>query len=345
MKDTQAEQYLNKIRALEFVKDARLTPFPRSSHGSADRGVRIRTPKGTYAFTVETKSSYLDRSTLNATISHANALSRTSHHPVLLLARYIPRPSGEKLVEAGVNFVDLAGNMHLSLDNNYVRTVLGNKEVRGYSDRILTPSRVQLLFAFAAQPESVNWSVRRLSDLSGVSKSNVAKLRQQLLMEGLLISSKRNVTVQDAKELEQQLLRGYEQVLRPKILIGRFRAQESMEELLLKKFKQVSKESSVIWSLTGGPAAFLLQRYYRGVELPLFVNVLPDTVQRDLRMLPDKAGPIIVMRSFGPLTHWKTVQGTAVAHPWLIFTELMRSQDPRAHEAAVQLKTELLNAA
>jgi hypothetical protein len=31
----------------------------------------------------------------------------------LLLARYIPRPSAERLIESRINFVDQAGNMHL----------------------------------------------------------------------------------------------------------------------------------------------------------------------------------------------------------------------------------------
>lgn len=79
--------------------------------------------------------------------------------------------------------------------------------------------------------------------------------------------------------------------------------------------------------------------------MPVFVNMLPDNVQRELRVLPDKMGPIVFMRSFGPLTHWKKIQGTELAHPWLIFTELMQSQDPRAHEEAVNLKAEFLNAA
>jgi hypothetical protein len=62
-------------------------------------------------------------------------------------------------------------------------------------------------------------------------------------------------------------------------------------------------------------------------------------------VLPDKTGPIIFMRSFGPLTRWKKVGGVEIAHPWLIFTELMQSDDPRANEAAVNLKGEFLIAA
>jgi len=263
----------------------------------------------------------------------------------MLFARYVPQPSAEKLIEAGVNFVDLAGNMHLALDNDYIRTVIGKKEERTHSEKTLTPARIQLLFALAAQPESVNWTVRQLADAAGISKSNAAKIRHELITERFLAPRKDGHVVEDAKELEDQLVRGYEQVLRPKIVIGRFRAQEAAEKWLIDKLKRVFSEASVGWSLTGGPTAFLIKHFYRGVETPVFIDPLTDNLQRELRVLPDKTGPIIFMQSFGPLTRWKKIQGTQIAHPWLIFTELMQSEDPRAHEAAVHLKGEFLIAA
>src|SRR2546426_9860281 len=181
----QTEQYLSKIRTLEFVRNAKLAPAPNLGLLHPDGMLTIRTPKGPYVFMIETKSSYLDRSTLNAIITNANLSQKGPKHPVLLFARYVPVPSAEKLIQAGINFVDLAGNMHLALNNDYVRTVLGNKERRGHSDRILTPSRIQMLFVLAAEPESASWTVRELADASGVSKSNAAKIRQQFVAEGV----------------------------------------------------------------------------------------------------------------------------------------------------------------
>src|SRR6266571_4494974 len=218
----QVEQYLSKIRMLEFIRKAKLSPAPNLGNLRPDGMLTIRTPKGSYVFMIETKSSYLDRSTLNAIITHSNA-SLKPRHPVVLFARYVPAPSAEKLMQAGINFVDLAGNMHLALNNDYVRTVLGNRESRGHSDKILTPSRIQMLFVLAAEPESASWTVRDLADVSGVSKSNAAKIRQQFIAEGLLSPGKGKLAVRDVKGLEQQLLNGYAQVLRPKIVIGRFR--------------------------------------------------------------------------------------------------------------------------
>jgi|HubBroStandDraft_1064217.scaffolds.fasta_scaffold420692_2 hypothetical protein len=53
---------------------------------------------------------------------------------------------------------------------------------------------------------------------------------------------------------------------------------------------------SIRWSVTGGPAAHALQKCYRGLELPIFVDSFPDQLRRRLRILTDKSGPLILLR-------------------------------------------------
>ena len=68
----QFAPYLEKIRGLEFVKGLDFLA-ERNLHEDKeiDGQLRIRTPKGTFNFLVEHKSSYLDRSVLNALITQA----------------------------------------------------------------------------------------------------------------------------------------------------------------------------------------------------------------------------------------------------------------------------------
>ena len=96
------------------------------------------------------------------------------------------------------------------------------------------------------------------------------------------------------------------------------------------------------FALTGGPAADLLQHFYRGLEVPLFLSETGPVVHQKLRLLPDRSGPVVVFRAFGTPVFWRTVQELPIAHPWLIYAELMDSADPRAHEAAEELRREFL---
>jgi hypothetical protein len=85
-----------------------------------------------------------------------------------------------------------------------------------------------------------------------------------------------------------------------------------------------------------------LQRFYKGAELVLFVENPTQQIARQLRLLPDREGPITLLRAFGAMPFWHEADENVVAHPWLIYAELMRSVDPRAHEAANELKSEFL---
>jgi hypothetical protein len=95
--------------------------------------------------------------------------------------------------------------------------------------------------------------------------------------------------------------------------------------------------------VTGGPAAHALQKFYRGSELPIFLNSFTEQLRRQLRIIPDKSGPLIFLRSFGTIPFWRETAPFALAHPWLIYSELMYSSDPRAHEAAEEIKREFLS--
>jgi hypothetical protein len=338
--DKQLSPYLERLRALDFVKGVALSADLKREKANVDGLLHVITPKGKFAFYIELKNSYLDRAHINALIAQAKYYAEKDRRPLLLLARYVPAPSAEKLVDAGVNFVDRAGNMHLTLGKSFGRTVVGRREEqRTAGANAMTAAKGQLLFAFAAYEQAPTWTVRQLAEAAGVSKSNVAKLRKELVDEGVLT---RTFHIRDNKEFEDQLLRAYEQALRPKLLINRFRAAESSTEQYLGKIRETFAEASLKWSLTGGPAAFELQRFYKGPETPIFVDSLTEATLRKLRVLPERNGPLILLRAFGTVPFWKEIRQNMIAHPWLIYCELMYSSDPRAHEAAEQLKAEFL---
>src|ERR1700735_5424852 len=145
--ESKVTPYLDQIRALDFVKDARYEKDAKDRDIGVDGILKLRTPKGLFAFFVQTKNSYLDHSILNSFLAHAKYRTHKKHEALLLFARYVPRPSAERLIDSGVNFVDRVGNMHLVLGQNYERTIVGNKEgSRGEDEQSLTPARVQLLF-------------------------------------------------------------------------------------------------------------------------------------------------------------------------------------------------------
>ncbi|HET6842586.1 MAG TPA: type IV toxin-antitoxin system AbiEi family antitoxin [Candidatus Angelobacter sp.] len=341
-REQAARDYIDKISTLDFIRRHELSQ-PREGHG-INPSLAVWTPKGKFTFLVELKGSYFDRSSLNAFISQAKHLTRVHHKPLLLFARYLPEPSAELLISAGINFVDQVGNMHLALGDSYVRTVIGRKEKStNRESAAATPAMIQLLFTFAIYSDAGSWTVRQLADASGVSKSSVAKIKQQMLEQGLLRAFRGIVQIANADKMEDELLRGYGSILRPKLLIGRFRAAQADPEKLIRNISEVAHDLSIEWSLTGTAAAHELQHFYQGLDIPVFIAPFSEQFSRTLRIIPDASGPLVLLRSVGTLAHWKEIGQKPLAHPWLIYAELMYSADPRAHEAAQEIKREFLS--
>ncbi len=336
-KVSSADLFLKQLEAVPFIRRVSFTPAGKGTKRS-DGVLTLRTEQGTYNLKAEFKLSYLDRASTHALSSHA-AVSQREGHSLILLARYIPRPTGEQLIAASVNFVDLAGNIHVALGNRYRHTLLGRTETpKHHAKRPATAAQVQLLFLFAAKPEALNGSVRQMATEAGVSKSKAATVRQQLIEKGTLSMAKGQPWA--PRQLEPLLVSGYAEVLRPKLLLGRFRAPEAKSVEFLARVSASLASKGVRFSLTGGLAADLLQQFYRGPEIPLFINQWNPELQKQLRLLPDRQGPVMVMRAFGEPVFWRTIGNVTVAHPWLIYAELMNSDDPRAHEAAEELRHE-----
>jgi hypothetical protein len=115
LNETKLVPYLDTIRALDFVKGLELKQVVSQRDLGLDGLMIIATSRGKFSFGIEQKGSYLDRTLLHAIIGQARNYQQSSRRPLLLLARYIPRPSAEALIKNGANFVDRAGNMHLVL--------------------------------------------------------------------------------------------------------------------------------------------------------------------------------------------------------------------------------------
>lgn len=238
--------------------------------------------------------------------------------------------------------MDDAGNVHLELGDAYNWTIIGIPAPEPIPERRpASPAQLQLLLQFVTHPESVNWPVRRLESAAGISKSKAAQVRHQMLTDGLLTRVGKGYGLAHTNLLADFLISGYTQVLRPKLTLGRFRPAEKSAEAFLSRLRK-NVPPGVRYSLSGGSAADLLQHFYHGAEVTLFLKPSTDAIARQLRLLPDREGPITILNAFGDLVFGEEREHHMVAPPWLIYAELLNSKDPRAHEAAQEFRREFL---
>lgn len=337
----QLEPYIERLKGLPFVRGLKVHRHPNPE---VDGEIKIRPPEGTYVLMYELEHTYLGKPLTNATIAFAKALKQKHGLDTIVLAPYIPRPTGERLADAGLNFIDQHGNIYIDLGGRYQALVLGKVRADRRIEKTRTgPAAVQVLFAYLADPKATNWPVRRIADIAGVGKTIVADVRRRLVREGILETlPRKRYRIADQKQLEQRWLVGYGELLRPRLLVGTFRGPHRDPEVFVREFARRWRADHGNWALTGGAAAYVLQRFYRGNRTQIFAGAPPMDLQRTMRLVKDVHGPIALLRPFTPLVFWKTVGTLRVAHPWLVYAELLLDAEPRALEAAEKLYDEFL---
>jgi len=344
---TNDEPQLDQIRAVPFVRHLRLIPA-KSGDRNSGGVLEITTPRGKHRLPLIVRRSYLDRSTVNALIGQIQGERKAGRDgrktvrngETLLLAPYVAAPTAKSFIDAGISFADEVGNIHLSLGDEYNWTVIGErKPPKPPESERMTPAAVELLFQFATNPESAGWTVRDLAAAVGLSKSKVAELRLQFAHEGIFTSHGGEKSPGVTRELRDRLISGYNQILRPKLVLGRYRYQESSVDQFVARLSHGGAAQKIPYALTGGPAADAMQHFYRSSELPVFLDM---EHHRSLRLLPDRTGPVVLLKPFGSLVYWREYDGKMVAPPWLIYAELLTGSDPRAREAAEEFRGEFL---
>jgi len=340
----ELEAPLAHLRSLPFIRNLRFLPADTPAYREYDGIVELTTSLGRSRLPVLIKRTWLNQSLVNAILGssarHERRTESKHRSSKLVLARYVPPAAGAQLLNAGISFADDPGNIHLRIGSQFNWTVLGKREPAKLPEaHRTTPAAIQLLFQFATDPESATWTVRDLARATGVGKTKIAQLRAQFLKDRIL---KKSSPFRVTGEIADRLVSGYATILRPKLLLGRFRHPDADADPFLDQLPGVARTHRIAYALTGGPAAEAMQHLDHGPEVPLFLNLETPALQRALRLLPDRAGPVVLLKPFGKVVYWRQFDGRMVAPPWLVYAELLVSGDPRAREAAEELRREFL---
>jgi hypothetical protein len=310
----------------------------RRTPGDADGELQVvaRPRSGRARFLVRTSRTHLSYALASGFIEQV----RRHKGRWILFAPYVPSKIGQHLAEHSLSYADTVGNCHIELDGQgLLGHIEGKKPARDVATRSAgrVPSH-QLVFAVLAQPELLNEPIRQIAVAAGVGKTAAADQLLRLEQQGL-IHRGRGVIV-DRRALLDRWLSAYAEVVRPAWLVGRFRPQARDPEAVERMIEAAWRKRS--WAYGGTAAAWRMARFYRGEETVLHVNAAPtEEALRQLRVVPDRsAGPLTILWTPGTIAY----AGTAphLAHPLLVYTEMMASADPRAREAAAELRERVL---
>lgn len=330
--------YLGHIERLPFVR--RVEALSAARDPELDGRIRVTTPTRKVVLPVEVKRTHLTRAV------GEHLIRRAGEHPgLLVMAPVVGRELAELFADHGINFVDLAGNCFVQIGEQYIARIQGQRaERRPATEKVLRAPAYRVLFALLADPELVSATSRALAEAAGgVSPQTAVDLRKRLLARGVLLETRGGLRWTPGRRSEalDMLLAGFP-ALMPGLVIGRYRAKQRTPEAL--EAELAPRLSSLgEWCWGGGAAAMRLTGLYRGDRTIVYLRE-PDAAKvKALPLVPDAEGEVVFLRAPGPLG----VEGPEpdVAHPLLVYVDLLTEGHERAREAAAEVYRRYLDEA
>lgn len=260
---------------------------------------------------------------------------------VLLFTRYANPKVIENLLDAGINFVDTAGNISIKLDNpTVIVQVKGNKAPKTKDverSRLFQPSGLAVLLTLLVDPDSLNRPYRHIANISNVSLGSVGWIMSELKNKGYIRTKNDGQQVfVDRSGLFSRWIEAYPEQLRPKITLSKLLAPEADVYNLLEQLRQIMQAKHVDWAVSGETAADILTHHLVPNELVFFTADWATQYERSLRWVPSKQGNITVLNLFSPAIMDKNSRKSPypLTHPALVYAELINSRSERARETA-----------
>jgi hypothetical protein len=339
IEDGLVRRCLERLRALPFVTKATLLAGTGGRARTGAARLRIATPLAREEFDLVVMRTHLTRAAVDGVLVRTAGRGR---RPWMLFAPHVGRPLGEYLDEQGANFVDIAGNCRLRIGRRHIARIEGRPPERaGGQGRGIGAPGFRILFALLVRPALVDAPIRDLAGAAGVATATAADRLARLRADGL-IHQRGNARVLTAPHRVLDLwLKGYETLVRPKLLVGRYRTREQDPKALERQIEEALSPGTR-WAYGAGAAAHRLTGYYRGPETILHLDPQAVDVAKRLRALRADDGPLILLHAPGPVAFDGAAPRTVA--PLLVYTELLLAADRRAREAAVEVGRKYLKA-
>ncbi len=228
-----------------------------------------------------------------------------------------------QLRENNIPYIETNGNIFIK--NNRVFLLIDtNKKIKVQKEttnRAFTKTGLKVIFHLLANADLINRSQREIAKTTGVALGNIPQIITGLKKTGFLIPLNRNTYVWEKRsELLNRWIDGYATVLRPTLVKSRYKIRDDWHNIKL--HKGVSA-----WG--GEPAADILTNNLRPEKLILYTKEEKTELIGSYRIIPDINGELEVLDMF-----WNNTTGDTIAHPILIYAELMITGGKRNIETA-----------
>jgi len=285
----------------------------------------------------------LKRWAQQANVGTIAAQLRRMPPPALLVADYVNPNMADRLRDAGIQFIDTAGNAYLN-ERTFFVFVKGNRPPSLHAStrkisRAFNASGLKLIFCYLTDPPLVYQTYRKMAEASGVSLGAIGWVLNDLKDKGYVREhgKKGSRSLENPIELLDRWVETYPEKLLPDLDMGLFQATSVMP------WKKIKPE--VFGGCWGGEvAASLLDNYLSPAQATIYLprDKLKNLVMEyRLRKVPENLAKtsetLQIYEKFWHEDRHSLHQNPGVAPDILVYADLLTSGDPRNLEAAERL--------
>lgn len=289
-----------------------------------DAIIKIKWKDLNYFFAVEVKN-IITRATLGGAIQQFHLFKEKG----MLVARYIPPQIADELKKMDIPFMDVTGNAYIN-EPPLLIFIKGNKPTDKYRleqpVRTFRPAGLKVIFALLCNPGLENAPFREIANKAAVALGTVGWVMYDLRRTNYLMDlHPRNRRLIRKENLLNRWATVYPEQLRPKKMLGRFRADKQD----WRKYAEI-KDIKGLWG--GELAANILTKYLKPqiytiyAKLPIGRFLLKNKLKKDIN------GDIEILNIFWEFGLDRI--NNELVPPLLIYTDLLATGDARNIETA-----------
>ncbi|MEX1135403.1 MAG: type IV toxin-antitoxin system AbiEi family antitoxin [Balneolales bacterium] len=250
--------------------------------------------------------------------------------PLMLVAERLYPNIKKALNEAGIDWIDVAGNIHLEegetliwIDRHTTTPVQQKK------NRAFTKTGLKVVFLFLHNEAWLNRTYRDIAEAADVALGNIKHVLDGLKEHEFIYAKNKDVLIlKNTDRLLDRWTTGFADELKPRIQKGRYNFMNKEAEQNWKNLPLVEQDQ---WG--GEPAADLLTNGLKPLEYILYTKKNRAELMKELKLVPEENGNVEIREPY-----WTVKANPPNLVPRLVvYTDLMITGDPRNIKIAEEI--------
>lgn len=260
-------------------------------------------------------------------------LGTMEKQPVLLIAKYITPTVMDNLASNGINTLDCAGNCH-------IRYVKGNKIIFHLTNKgekntlmaekpypVFQEAGLKVIFYLLQEFANVNKPYREIQGATGVSLGAIKNVFDVLVERNFVLLTNSKRTLKNINALLNLWTENYNQVLKPKLLLGRMTFRTNEQRI---KWLAMELPDGMYWG--GESGANMVDSYLEPGAFDIYTQIPAAHLLKTGFVRFDEKGEIRIYKKF-----WNCETENHLVPPILTYADLIGSGNSRCIEMAERL--------